>query len=787
VEAIIADVQAFLDRRLVSAYRYGIGRRISRWVQRHPASSVGMGVAGVLLAVGAAVTIFLLQQAEIARVQAKVAAASRDAAEARAETAVSILDKSRRVSAVLRGASVELAPVHETLVRNHWSRLSLEEKRARAVALWPRVRTYARNLPGDTATQAAWLALEGWLKRLGGFEEEAMRLFERSRETDPDVAYGALFESMHWLSRYIGRQPLPAPMLSLGGIEFLDVEGESPDMTEARKHFEALIETVHEAGVWGEASAEEFASVLDGFQGMQNGDFEAAERGLTRALNVPEMTFLTTDLLFARANVRHRLKKFKAGIEDLEAVRKACPDHPGVYFYLGELWLGEALLAQLRGEDPRPSLKRTVDFHTKAIEKGMWAHYAQNARGTAHLLRAGWETRNGIDAEASLRSAETDFSEAIRIAGDRPHLLSNRGSTLRSLARLLETRGRDPAPVLERALEDLQRAVDAAPRLWFPRHILAKIYGSLAETKKRNPAEARPYLDKAVAEIDTLRRLAPERIEPREVESMVLRVLGDVQERMREDPRPSYARAIEAARRVLDRTGPSAMQHVNLGAAQANLAQAMYRYGEPGLKTYEEALASFNEAIRLEPGLSRAYMNQVLILRRLGRFEEARETLAAMKERGREPVNLGNIETSIQVIEYAKIAPPWMVVMLEAHQLYNGGDFPRAAPRYEKALALMKEAGVEIRGTEAQLVGVARLRLAVIAALASEGRNGPLAPKAPPAEAEAKRRRDLAIANLKASLEAWPPLRKKARATSAFHVLEDDPAFRLLMNPEQGK
>jgi len=781
VEALIEDVQAYLERRLVSAYRYGLGERISRWVQRHPAASVGMGVATVLLAFGATLTVFLVKQAEIARIEAEEAQAGQAVAEAKAETALTLLEKGRRVSAVLRGAGVELKGVYETLVRTYWAPIPTAEKRA----IWEKVRLkvqgFEKNIPDDTASRASWLALKGWLRRLAGYQDEAMELFRRSREADRDVALGLLFEGMHWLSWYMEHQPLPMTMFNLNGIEFLDAEGETAEMAKVRGRWESILEKVREAGVWGDASAEEFASVLAGFQGMQRGDFEEADRGLSGALNVPEMAFLTVDLLVARAKVRHRLTRFEEGIEDLETVRELCPDNLTLHFFLGELWQGEGMRHQLRGEDPRPALKRAIEAHTQSIELVPYTHLPYNGRGSASLLLAGAEMERGCEARPILRRAVTDFTEAIRIAGPKANLLSNRGSALRTLATIEGQSCGKARELLDLAEKDLLLAIRLAPGLWYTRNTLAKVYGLMGEDPGGDPAGSKRYFEKAMAQLEAVRRMAPDRVEPSELEGMLMRVFGDMQGRAGEDPRPAYRRAIAACREALERANPSETRFVNLGAAQANLAKAMYLRGESGARMYEEALRSFDGAISANPMLTRAYMNKIVILTRRARFEEARATLREMEANAREPADMNRIKTSREVVQYATKAPQWMIVLLEAHQLYNGYDYPNAGPRYEKAIAMAGEAGIEKTGTIANLLGIARFRLGAMAALASEGKAGPLAEAAQLPAGEAEKLRNTAVEQLRKAMELWPPLLLELRKSRAFASLAELPAFRALV------
>ncbi|MHC5037396.1 MAG: serine/threonine-protein kinase [Planctomycetota bacterium] len=128
VEAMVEDIRAYLDHRLVSAHRSGFLTRFLRFMQRHPAGSLAGGVALILLSLGGALGGVLYQRAEAERakarekeaqaeaesaraeaasVRAQLAEEARARAEVRATDAEDALKKGRLVSAVLRSANVE--------------------------------------------------------------------------------------------------------------------------------------------------------------------------------------------------------------------------------------------------------------------------------------------------------------------------------------------------------------------------------------------------------------------------------------------------------------------------------------------------------------------------------------------------------------------------------------------------------------------------------------------------------------------------------------------------------
>lgn len=71
VEELHEDVDAFLERRPVSAHRYGITEKINKWIQRHPTAAISCGVGVVLLSISGVVGGLLYQQTQTAKEKAK--------------------------------------------------------------------------------------------------------------------------------------------------------------------------------------------------------------------------------------------------------------------------------------------------------------------------------------------------------------------------------------------------------------------------------------------------------------------------------------------------------------------------------------------------------------------------------------------------------------------------------------------------------------------------------------------------------------------------------------------
>ncbi len=81
VNELNEDIDAYLDRRPVSAHAYGLTEKISKWVQRHPTAAISAGIATVLLSISGVVGGFLYNWAETETKRADEATLDKKAAE----------------------------------------------------------------------------------------------------------------------------------------------------------------------------------------------------------------------------------------------------------------------------------------------------------------------------------------------------------------------------------------------------------------------------------------------------------------------------------------------------------------------------------------------------------------------------------------------------------------------------------------------------------------------------------------------------------------------------------
>jgi tetratricopeptide (TPR) repeat protein len=683
VEAMVEDIRAFLDHRLVKAHRYGIVPKFVRFVQRHPAGSLAGGVALLLVSVSLGVTVSLAvwakeqkaradaenARAETESLRAEKAELMKAKAEDRATVAEETLQKGRAVSAVFRSVNVDLGEIIKTLGGSTYAFGGLEEKRAPQEEIWKRVEEFEKGIPKDSASQAAWLAAKGWIKRLAGEEKEAFALFEASRKTDPDVAYGWLFDAMVWLSKYLAGHPLPSGIFSERGVEFGEMPEESPLMKRVRDQFEARVEKARNARVWGEQSVEEFEGVLAGFRAMQRGDLAEAERGLSQALALPELVWLREELVLGRAKIRYLQKAFDEGIRDLEQLLNRRPDFADAWLYLGQFRMGKALEKRAKGEDPRPLIRSALAAQDRFLQLSPMRMDVLEGRGLTYVQLGQAEVRHGGDPSEALRRAIADLDAFLQVNPDKGSAYNNRASAYSSLGDGLRLRGEDPREAYTHALEDFDKALALRPRDWTVFFNRAETLYDLGFFEARNRRDPEAYYRRAIADFNEglrfqpesslgfrgrgtvhyrrgqfrkMRRMDPTRdfqaaaadltqameLDPRRMTLHGLRgevhlALADGLVLRRKDPREAYRKAIADFDTTLKRKRGNAFTFYYRGKAAYSLAEAEVRRGGDGRDALEQAVRDFREVMRRKPNFSGMQLMVGNVLGRLGELAKA--------------------------------------------------------------------------------------------------------------------------------------------------------------------
>ncbi|MHC4601228.1 MAG: tetratricopeptide repeat protein, partial [Planctomycetota bacterium] len=622
VEELVDDVRAYQDHRPVRAHRYGILSRFVRMVRRHPAGSLAGGVALVLISLGGAATGMLLSRAQAIEAR-EVAQAARADAEAiradlerrradeaevqkghaldRAKGAEDALEKGRKVSAVLRAADLELGDVVEALRRSVHSTSSEEEKRRTGEKYWPRVEAFCATVARDPASEAAMLAVKGMLQWFAGDSKAAVRIFRRSARADPDVAYGPLFEGMFWLTQYIEWQPLPKLVIHFQGVEFGDMPPETKAMKGARERFEVILETVAKKPIWGETSSEEFREVLDGFRAMQRGDLDTAERGLTKALGVTELAWISREIFSARAKVRLYKKDFQGGRDDTDKVLEFCRESQHPHFFKGYLWFAEGKTRGAKGEDPRPFYRKAIREYDEALRLKSGNVAVLNNRSLTYMYLGEVEDERGGDAGECFRRAIEDASTAVRLDPETEGSYVNRGYAYLHLGDWQSGRGRDPRDAYRRAIAELTEALRRNPDLALARHDRAIAYFRLGETLTKLREDPREWLEKSISDCEEILRKNPNHLEVYCQRAATHAAMGDFARSRREDPSPWYRKALADCKEALKRDPDHVLAHYYSGIAHRKLARAAPMWGRDAREDFERAVESFENVLKRAP------------------------------------------------------------------------------------------------------------------------------------------------------------------------------------------
>jgi serine/threonine protein kinase/tetratricopeptide (TPR) repeat protein len=676
VQSLIEDIRAYQDHRLVSAHRYGVFAKFLRFIQRHPGGSLAGGVALLLVSIGLGITISLTAwareqkaRAETESLRAEKAERETKTAVKRAEVAEDALQKGRQVSAVLRSADVELGRTLEELKIEFRRGSSMEKKREKAESAWPKVAAFEKTVSDRPAAQAAWLSAKGWLRYYGGYEEEAFALFKKAREADADVAYGWLFEGMVWLSKYLLEQTLPGVTTGPYGLQFEEMPPETPGMRDARARFEKTILRVGKARVWGESAAAEFTEVLEGLRGMKEGNLEKAEAGFSRALRIPEMMWIKSEILFARTRIRYLRKDFDGGLEDVSRLIECRPGNVVPLFWKGCILFGKALQEEgsdkdarglyrmaieayekalrinpdwgavyasrsfvywrlgeaeaERGVDPRALYGKAIADCTRALQESGEPFTIHNNRGLVYQALGDAEKERGIDPRPSYRKALTNLNEAVRLNPDFALAYKNRGAVFVSLGEAQSDRGNDPRESFLKAIEDFSASLEKDPKNARNYSARGNAWASLGRAQLKRGMDARETFRKAFEDFSESLKIDPKNGTVYNLRGTATYHFGQVEEMMGADPLPSYRKAVKDFGTALRLKPEFHRAYNNRACAYIFIGNEERGKGRDPRPSYQKAISDFSEVLKRNPESVYAYNNRANVYMHTGRYEAA--------------------------------------------------------------------------------------------------------------------------------------------------------------------
>ncbi|MHC4779336.1 MAG: tetratricopeptide repeat protein, partial [Planctomycetota bacterium] len=578
------------------------------------AATAALAGLAVVLCAAAVLGLFLMRER---REREK----DQEASEVQKKDIRQTLEKNQAVNRVLLGALGRLGEVHADLKRSfHDSRLTEEDKRARFESHIEDVESFCASMPSDPSSRATALAVKGWLFRLGGRSEEAFRLFEESRKTDPEVAWGALFESMAWLSDYLASQRYPDVQVTEAEVEFGEIPPETAEMSRARERFEKLLVEAKGARVWGGAGVEDVLEAFRGFREIQRANFEKAESGLSDALNVPELSWLKEEFRSARARARYFLGDFEGGARDLEKVLERRPDDAAVRFHLASMHYARAAALKARGRDPSEYFRKSMDQNTECLSRdsNIWGAYMN--RGNAHAALAREAREKGEDPRAELEKAVADYGEAVRLCPEYPDPWRARGTTGTDLGEARANQGIDPLAAYRLAVSDLTEAItltdDKNGEVYYERANAYMCLGNALASLSKDP---RADLRKAVSDFTEAIRLG-------HALAVVHTNLGNTYYSLGEhcaregrmDPRPLFVQAVDQYDVAIAKDPSAAQTYCNRGGARTFISRVQAAMGEDSRSTIRKAVEDYSEAIRRGGDLVHAHRNRAISWMDLG-------------------------------------------------------------------------------------------------------------------------------------------------------------------------
>ncbi|MHC5038902.1 MAG: protein kinase domain-containing protein [Planctomycetota bacterium] len=379
------------------------------------------------------------------------------------EKARFLLKKGRAVSKLLRLADVSLQRVNRDMrdiTATPEDSPGREEKRN---ALWKEVEAFEKGVPSDSASRATWFAVKGWLRYQWGDEVGAMALFRTSRETDPEVAPGYLFEAMVWIVKYFKKQPMPIVFWGSGPFLTGTIPPETEEMKGYRARYETLLEALWKRSVWGDSAAKDFQAVVQGFRAFTEKDFEKALEGLAAGLALPEMTWMREEILAARAQVHHYAGRFETAAADLEEILRSHAMGPTPHIELGRCLLALGHEREHAGEDPMEWYEKAIQMVMKGIERDPSKTSGHSLIGNIYGSIAARQIKCGIDPRESFQKAIEAFSRSVACDPEKEHDLRIRGFEYVRLGRYLIQQGEDPSEAFSKALADLRAAAEKTP------------------------------------------------------------------------------------------------------------------------------------------------------------------------------------------------------------------------------------------------------------------------------------------------------------------------------------
>ncbi|MHC5038646.1 MAG: protein kinase domain-containing protein [Planctomycetota bacterium] len=627
--AFAEDLGRYLENEPIVARPVSILEKLARRVRRNRWAAAGLAFAIIALVAGGILGVTfagrwmaersraerergekereerLRSEAEVGREDAKSAQAKAEAGELEARER---LEKTYRASRVLIGANTRLGRIHGELKGARYdSRKTLSEIREVHDRFWEDIEAFCRSVPEDPTSQATALAVKSWLSWLGGETRECMKINNKAMALDPDVPYVHIYACMVLFSQYLLEYGPPRYSIGTGGFEVFDQTEETHRMQKTRKALERFLQRLEGVRLWGKESKEELQEAFGGFWSFFSGDLATAERGLTRAMGIPELGWIDSEIRLARAIVRLHAEKFNEGLEDAAKALETRPHYDLCHRIRAALYEGLACSEYQRsGKDLEPNLRRAIDAYETArtLRPHPRTVYRQSL---AKLTLAEFLHGRGRQVKPETQWVVKALDGILEKHPNACWALHGLGDALFFLGNLNEESGENPCPPWERAVSAYGRALRLHPKSHHICFHLCEVQGlaasCLAEKDKINLA----LFDEALENVERAARLgAP----PKDVSlyrGRILRQKGQALAHWNEDPESLYRSALVNLGRALaleDVKSPRlsrARIYIDMGEWRAEA-------GGGAAQAYEAAVREATQEIETYPPTAKAWV-----------------------------------------------------------------------------------------------------------------------------------------------------------------------------------
>ncbi len=257
-----------------------------------------------------------------------------------------------------------------------------------------------------------------------------------------------------------------------------------------------------------------------------------------------------------------------------------------------------------KGMDAKSTRDQAIHEFQEAIRIQPDFESGYDSLGLVHLERAQSEFEQGRDPNASAQLSIKNLRKAVEINPTFFLSYNNLGETYKLLARYAIEKNSDPMDSLNQAIQSFQKGLEINSENLEGYIRIAGAYSIQAEFETNRMQDPSSFLIKAKENISRAEKLAPDQIELILLEAELDRTSArwELNQNSRSEALKEIKHGLESVSKALSMNSKDANAHALKGELLLLQAQS-----SSSKQTAVEAQASFQEALRLNPKLSRKY------------------------------------------------------------------------------------------------------------------------------------------------------------------------------------